>query len=59
MNGNINAHGSNNNSASSADTFIDMRKNLFILSVPSAAGKNTVYNAVKELLPITVKIIIL
>lgn len=30
---------------------IDLRRNLIILSAPSATGKNTVYNAVKKLLP--------
>ena len=29
----------------------DCRKNIIILSAPSATGKNTVYNAVKELRP--------
>lgn len=30
---------------------IDYRKNLIILSAPSATGKNTVFNAVKTIKP--------
>lgn len=30
---------------------VDLRQNLFILSAPSATGKNTVFNAVQEMLP--------
>ncbi len=43
--------------AMSKDAQIDLRENIIILSAPSATGKNTVYDRVKERLPHITRII--